>query len=264
MEKLKLGLQIWSVREDFAEKPVETLEKIAQIGYQGVELLYEPRYIPVREPEFYAQALADAGLECYSIMMDWGELQPNVLDSRLEYCKKLPCDTVTLGSLNLKPFADDPNYSSFMLDFVKRTADKIRAAGFKTGFHNHDKDNLTLVDGKTSFFDFLFENITEDFMLNIDTGNAQGGNADPIELVKRYPHRSEIAHFKGYSAENTYVTPIWESEIDVDALIDTLVNVGDTKILSVEFGRRGDYVPMERAEQSYQWLSAKLREKGFY
>ncbi len=259
MKQIQVGLQLHSVREDFVENPEWTLQRVAEIGYQGVELVYSAL---TREAEYYTEILKATGLACYSVMMDWKELQPGELEKALEYCKKLPCDCVVLGSLHLAPLATDPNYESFLLDFVKNTAATIRKAGFKTGFHNHDKDHFNHVANGRTFFEFLFDNIQNDFMLMIDTGNTQGGGADPIEMVKRYPHRTQIAHFKGYSEEKTYLTPLWESELDSDTMLDTLVAEGNAEVLSVEFGRRGDYVPLERAERSYLWLSNKLKEKG--
>jgi len=261
MKQLQVGIQIHAVREDFEENPDLALKRIAEIGYQGVEFVFQ--YL-TRDAEYYAQLLAETGLACYSIMIDWKDLQPGKLEEALEYCKKLPCDCVVLGSLALAPLAEDPAYINFLLDFIKDVVGKIRAAGFKTGFHNHDKDHLThLEDGRT-FFEFMFDTFPNDFMLMMDTGNAQGGGADPISLIKRYPHRTQIAHFKGYSTKATYLAPVWESEIDTDALLDTLANEGDTNVLSIEFGKRSDYVPFERAERSYQWLASKLREKGMY
>lgn len=261
MKQLQIGIQLHSVREDFEENPERTLKRVAEIGYQGVELVYSAL---TREAEFYADAIDAAGLKCYSVMMDWKDLQPDKLEKALAYCKKLPCDCAVLGSLHLAPLAGDPTYAGFLLDFVRDAAAQIRTAGFRTGFHNHDKDHWNRVPDGRTFFEYLFDSISEEFMLMIDTGNAQGGGADPIDLVKRYPHRTQIAHFKGYSAEMTYLTPVWASEIDSAALLDTLANEGDTEVLSVEFGRRGDYVPFERAERSYLWLADKLREKGLY
>ena len=141
-------------------------------------------------------------------------------------------------------------------------AQQQSAVGFLTGFHDHGGDHTTTVDGKKAVFDFLMENTGDDYMMMIDTGNAQGGGADPIALVEKYPHRTQYVHFKGYSTENGYLTPIWDAEIDSDKLIDTLISKGDTRVFSIEFGKRGDYVPFERAEKSYEWLSAKLKEKG--
>ena len=264
MSKIKLGLQIYAVREDFEEAPAETLKRIAEIGYKGVEMNY---FMFNQTAEFYAQALADAGLECYSVMIGEDHLQaaeedPHVLEEIMQYCRTLGCEAIVIGAYNLKPIAEDPTYADKIIERTKAAAEKIRAAGFKVGFHNHDFDHLTKVDENKTFFEFLFENITDDFMLLMDTGNCMGGNADPIEIIKRFPGRTEIAHFKGFSSELRYLTPVWKAEIDSDELIRTLVEVGKAQKFSVEFGARGGYVPFERAEQSYVWLSNKLKEKG--
>jgi len=271
MEKIKIGLQIFAVREDFDEHPAEALQRIADIGYQGVEMIYGGPIVE-RGADFYAKELAKTGLECFSMMFAWSLVEEGKLDDMIEFCKKLKCPVLVLGGIAHEKFAETPDYSEKFLKELKESADKIRAAGLKTGFHNHDYDHLVNINGHMieedgggkSIFDYIIENTDDDYMMMVDTGNAQGGGADPIEMVKKYPHRTEYVHFKGYSTENGYLTPIWEAELDSDELIRTLVEVGDTKILSVEFGRRGDYVPFERAEKSYEWLSAKLREKGLY
>ena len=196
-------------------------------------------------------------------MISWGNEVTEDLDEILDYCKKIKCETVVLGGgVAQLDYGETEESRMAVLVQVKAVAEKIRAAGFLTGFHNHDCDHLTTVDGSKSVFDFLFENTDDDYMMMIDTGNTQGGNADPIALIKKYPHRTPVAHFKGYSSEKKYLTPVWEAEIDSDELIRTLVEDGNVRIFSIEFGARGEYIPFERAEKSYQWLSAKLKEKG--
>ncbi len=270
MEKIKIGLQIYSVREDFWDRPAETLQKVADIGYQGVELNYGDS-MAEHGAELYAKELAETGLTCFSVMFGWQYIDQGRVDEVIEFCKKLKCPVIVLGGINKAHFTDEPGYKDKFLKDVKEVAEKIRAAGFKTGFHNHDVDHMLNIDGGLiaeeggkSVFDYIFENADDDYMMLVDTGNAQGGGADPIEMIKKYPHRTEYAHFKGYSSENEYLSTIWESEIDHDELIQTLVQDGGAKVFSVEFGKRGDYVPFERAKESYQWLSAKLREKGLY
>ena len=92
MEKIQIGLQLHSVREDFAENPEMTLQKVAEMGYQGVELVYSAL---TREAEYYTQLLKQTGLACYSVMMDWKELQPGVLEEALEYCKNFEVKSQT-------------------------------------------------------------------------------------------------------------------------------------------------------------------------
>ena len=72
MEKIRLGLQTHAVREAFDADPVKTIHRIAQMGYEGVEL----NCWTIREdPQFYLDALKDAGLECFSCMATWEQLK---------------------------------------------------------------------------------------------------------------------------------------------------------------------------------------------
>ena len=267
MKKITIGIQTHAVREDFSANPAETLQRIKALGYEGIETTWSAlegaKGGPCSDPEYFLGLLEQNGLQCFSVMLSWGGQVKEKLDGILDYCKKIKCETIVLGGgVAQLDYGETEESRLTILEEVKAVAAKIRAAGFRTGFHNHDCDHLTTVDGSKTVFDFLFENTGDDYMLMIDTGNTQGGDADPIELVKKYPHRTQIAHFKGYSSEKKYLTPVWEAEIDSDELIRTLVEDGDAEIFSIEFGARGEYIPFERAERSYQWLAAKLKEKG--
>ncbi len=215
-------------------------------------------------PEFYVKALKDAGIECFSIMIGWTTIENGELDRVIEYCQKLGCEVLIIGGgVAQLPWAEHGSeYQQEVMDKMNAAVKKIQAAGLLTGFHNHDCDHTTTVDGSKTVFDFLMENTNDDYMMMIDTGNTQGGNADPIALIEKYPHRTQYVHFKGYSSDLGYLTPIWQAEIDSDKLIDTLISKGDTRVFSIEFGKRGEYIPFERAEKSYEWLSAKLKQKG--
>ena len=267
MSNIKIGLQVHAVREDFAEDPAKTLKRIAEIGYQGIEAAWGhlmDENIPDKSAEYYVKALKDANLECFSIMITWKTIVDEELDTVIEYCKKLGCEVLVIGGgVAQLPWTENGvEYQQEIMKQMNAAADKIRAAGLLTGFHNHDCDHTTTIDGSKPVFDFLMENTGDDYMMMIDTGNTQGGNADPIALIEKYPHRTQYVHFKGYSSELGYLTPVWEAEIDSNKLLDTLINVGDTRVFSIEFGKRGEYIPFERAEKSYEWLSAKLKEKG--
>ena len=37
MGKIPIALQLYTVRDDLAENPVQTIQKVSEIGYQGVE-----------------------------------------------------------------------------------------------------------------------------------------------------------------------------------------------------------------------------------
>ena len=96
----------------------------------------------------------------------------------------------------------------------------------------------------------------------IDTGNAMAGGADPIAQIKQFPGRSRIIHLKGFCDETRYLTPMWRSQIDTDALLNTLVKDGGAQVMSIEFGTAVDDTPFGWAEKSYVWMREKLQENG--
>lgn len=258
MEKIFISLQMHSLREDFTNDPAGTLKAVAAMGYRGVEFDFG---IFTESPEFYDQCIRKAGLKCVSLMAGHHLLDSENLGKVIAFCKTLHCDTLVIGALDWPRLEKEPDFRIPMLEQIKTAAATIRDAGLHTGFHNHAGDFATCFDGIT-LFEYLFDNMDEDFMLMMDTGNCMAGGGDPIAMIKKYPHRSRIAHFKGYSEKTGYLTTLWDSEIDNDALIRTLTEVGDAEILSVEFGKRGDYIPMERAKESFDWLYGRLKTRN--
>ena len=81
-------------------------------------------------------------------------------------------------------------------------------------------------------------------------------------MLKKYPGRSPILHIKGYSQAKGYTTPVWESEADMDELLTTALDKCGTKTMVIEFGKRGDYEPFDRAEKSLIWLKETLAKLG--
>ena len=112
------------------------------------------------------------------------------------------------------------------------------------------------------FYEYVCENTPEEFMVMIDTGNIQAGDGSPVDVVRKFPGRSPIVHIKGYSKAKDYATPVWEGEIDWDELFHEMATIGNTQIFSIEFGKRSDYEPFDRAEKSLVWLKEQVAKIG--
>ena len=90
MKEIKLGLQVHSVREAFAEDPIGTLKRIKEMGYTGVEIpmgaiTNANEGLTAKSAEFYKKALEDAGLECYGILTSWEAVQPDHIEQTIRY-----------------------------------------------------------------------------------------------------------------------------------------------------------------------------------
>jgi len=264
-QKVKIGLQLHAVREAFAEDPIATLQRVREMGYTGVEI---PRGaitnanegLTAAGAEFYRKAIENAGLECYGILTSWRDVQPDRLQETIDYNLALNSPFLVIGSVSTKLLPD--------LEAVKRSVEymcqvqkQINRCGIITGYHNHDSDFFHVIDDKT-YFEHVFDNTPSDFVMLLDTGNAQAGGGDSIALLNKYPNRSPFLHIKGYSKAQGYLAWIGQDDLDWPAVCDCAIRTGGAAVFDVEFGQRGNYDPFERAQAAYNVISAILRDRG--
>lgn len=254
MAKYKLGIQAHSVREAFAEDPETTIKRLKKMGYTGLEIPMGPitsmnEDLTGRNAHFYKNILDENDMECYGLLTSWENIQPEHLRETIQYNKDIGSPFLVIGSVPemlVKTMEDVQDTINYMLEVQKI----INQEGIITGYHNHDTDFFNVIEGKT-YFEHVFDNTPEDFVMLLDTGNAKAGGFDAIELLKKYPSRSPFLHIKGYSAEKGYLAYIGQDDFDWEEVIDCALKVGQSTVFDIEFGQRGDYDPFERAENSF-------------
>ena len=261
----KLGIQLHSLREDFKADPARTLYAIREMGYSGVEMPIGS-VTALREglaeegAGFYRRLFAEADLECYGVLSSWDLVQPEVLDRTIEFNLELGSPFLVIGAVP-EPLITTEADADRAIAYMNELHERITAAGLITGYHNHASD-FTNTPGGYSFFERVFSHTPEEFVMLLDTGNALAGGGDCYALLEKYPHRSPFFHLKGYSAEKDYLADIGEDDLDWPRLLRMVYEVGGARTVSVEFGKRGDYIPMERAAKAYCTVSRLLAELG--
>jgi sugar phosphate isomerase/epimerase len=253
MDKVQIGLQIHSLREDFAARPAETLASIAAMGYEGVEFtLGSIRSDPAR----YRDLLAEHGLACFGCLTSWQDVQPEALAETIACNRALGSPFIVIGSVPTKlvPTLAEVKQVVARMGEAQRA---IQGEGFVTGYHNHDSDFLHVVDGKP-FFEHVFDQTPEDFVMLLDTGNALAAGYESIPLLRKYPRRSPFLHIKGYAKEQGYLAYIGDDDFDWPAVLRCAIETGGARTFSIEFGARGDYDPHERAKTSLDRVKAVL------
>lgn len=263
MKEIKLGLQLYSVREAFAEDPIKTLKRVKEMGYTGVEfpmgaITDANEGLTDQSAAFYKNALEEIGLECYGILASWRHLQPDTIQETIKFNKEVGSSFLVIGSVptELVSNIDDAKKE---IAYMRELHKMLNAEGIVTGYHNHDSDFFNVVEGKT-FFEHVFDNTPEDFVMLLDTGNARAGGFDSIELLKKYPGRSPFFHIKGHSDKDGYLACIGQDDFDWEKVIDCAINIGGAKVFDIEFGQRGDYDPFERAETSLNVIKGILEK----
>ncbi len=208
----EISVQLYSIHPELAADLDGSLGKIAEIGLRTVEA-----FDFVRQVDALKAAFDKYGLKAptaHAIMIeDAGVKTPDGLLS-------VPPPEETFAAANalgvevvIDPFVAPDRWAT--LDDVKRNADKLneRAAqakeyGLKVGYHNHDHELTTKIDGRPALE--VFAGLLDPaVLLEVDLYWAAAGGADLIPLLQGFGDRVIAVHVKdgplrpGISARRT-------------------------------------------------------------
>jgi sugar phosphate isomerase/epimerase len=229
MKRIPIALQLYSVREDCARDLRKTLEKVAGMGYEGVEFAgyYDRTAGELRD------MLKDLGLKVAGTHIGIDTLLGGRLKQTIEFNK-------TLGNQFLiVPWIPENmrNSKEAWLKTAKLFNDiagKLKPEGMYVGYHNHDIE-FKPIDGEIPW-DIFFSATIKDVVMQLDVGNAMHGgvSADGIlEIIKKYPKRALTVHVKEYSSKNPLAL-IGEGDMKWKEFFQLCETVGGTEWYIVE------------------------------
>jgi sugar phosphate isomerase/epimerase len=182
----RVGLMLYSVRDECAEDLEATLHEVASIGYEGVELFDLHGHGAGRVRSW----LDEAGLEAAGRHMSL-----DALEARLD---ELAAEAGTLGTPRIVLSWIEPPRSveeaERLATRLGRRSEEAAALGLELGFHNHDGELRVLDDGR-SFLDHLLE---QPLFLELDLGWAWWAGTDPVRLLERTRGHVPLVHVKDF------------------------------------------------------------------
>lgn len=245
----RVGVQLYSLRDDARRDLERTLADIASVGYREVELLGSMNNFGMPAARL-REVLDRNGLRAPSTHVGGNVVDD--LDRNLD-------DALTLGHQYLV-VASLPIQGQRTLDDYRRWADRLNAAGqvtlrrgIRMAFHNHAND-LTPIEGQVPY-DLLIERTDPSLVRHqLDTGNTAMAGRDPIEYLRRYGSRFWLFHIKDVpqmSATND--TELGKGVIDFRRLLASIDDI-DNKFLYVE---QETYpgTPLESVRRDYSYIS---------
>ena len=195
MEKITVGLQLYTVR-DFLEKDfMGTLDKIAEMGYEAVELcgLYGHTAKEVKAK------CAMLGLDPISAHVTLDNMQK---DGVIASYAEIGCKYVVIPWCDSKTdFVGADGYENFK-NVIKKAAEECKKHDITLLYHNHDFE-FVKVDGEYKLDIFYSELSAEVLKTEIDTCWAKVGGADPVQYVLKYTGRAPVVHLKDYIGEKS-------------------------------------------------------------
>ncbi len=232
-----IGLQLWSVRDSLQKDYVKTLEKIAEIGYQDLELICtvtaqglvfgENMRAPELRKNLDRFGLRAAG--CHFVPS--AEMQLEVI---LDDLHVLGVDSLACA---IAFFKDQQEVAEFNTTF-NQYAETCKKHGVQLYYHNHYHEFQ--VFGEQSIYEMMLEQMDKDLvMFEFDTYWATRGGQDPIYWMKKLGHRCDLLHQKDLPAGASPVILFerfgYDSYISLDTMWETqdpdhFTEVGEGKL----------------------------------
>lgn len=199
MSTPEISVQLYSIHRELDADLDGSLGKLADIGLRTVEA-----FDFVRRAEELKAAFEKHGLSAptaHAILIeDEGVATPDGLLS-VPPAEETFAAAQALGvQVVIDPFVAPDRWAT--LEDVQRNADRLnaraeqaKAYGLKVGYHNHDHEFTTTIDGRPVlevFADLLDPSV----LLEIDLYWATAGGADPVALLQRLGDRVIAVHVK--------------------------------------------------------------------
>ncbi len=174
------------------------------MGYKYVE------HANYKDRKFYGYTPAEFKklLEGYGMQMPSGHVQmlPNDYDfAKNDFADKWKYtvdDAATVGQKFLvSPWLDDSlrkNMKDFKeyMEVFNKSGELCKKSGMKFGYHNHDFEFKTKIDGEL-LYDLILTNTDPALVAQqLDMGNLYNGGFKAIDVAKKYPGRFEMMHVK--------------------------------------------------------------------
>jgi sugar phosphate isomerase/epimerase len=225
----KLGVQLWSVKDEIKQDFEGTLTKIAQLGFQGVE--FAGVFGPYADNPTGLKAFMDKNkLACAGAHMHFDALAADQFEKTTAFYKTLGCNNLVIS---MDKRGATPEQSLEMSKELSALQTKLAAKGMRIGYHNHAQEMKGDV-GSTPW-DVIAKNTPKGSIMQQDVGWTVFAGKDPIHYANAYPGRTITTHYKAKFAPGTSGTPILgQDKTDWKALTAANEKVGATEWIIIE------------------------------
>lgn len=244
-EKIPIGLELYSVRQDLAKDLPATVRAVAKMGYEGVEF-FAPyfQWTPDYAKEV-RKLLDELGIRCFSTHNSPRAFEGEGIERAIELNKILGSGFVIMASAGKVENLDGWKR---VADTLNQAAAKMKPAGLRVGFHNHQVEFRPL-EG-TRPIEVLAKNTEKEITLQLDVGTCLEAGGDPVKWIEQNPGRITSIHCKDWSPDPSkgYRVLFGEGTAPWKQIFDAAERVGGVEYYLIE-QEGSTYPPLETVER---------------
>ena len=193
----QIGLQLWTLRKEIEQDLAGTLQRVAEMGYAGVETAFFPEEVTLEQA---GKLLRDLDLPVFAAHAEIPVGKHR--DAMLAMAEAYDCDRMVWHG-----WPEDERYQT--MDGIKRLAEIYNEAlvfaqsnGLHFGLHNHWWEFQEIEEGGYPFY-LIKEMLEPDIFFEIDTYWAKVAGLDPAQVVGDFGGRAPLLHIKDASVLST-------------------------------------------------------------
>jgi len=189
---LPVAVQVYSIRDVAEANFADTLRKVKEMGYDGVEFAglygFDPNYV---------KGLVDGiGLVPISAHIPLDDMLADPEKTFADY-SKIGCKFAVVPYVTEERRPGAEKFEQTIAD-MKMLGEVANKYGMTLLYHNHDFE-FVKVDGEYGL-DVIYNRIPADLLqTEIDTCWVNIGGENPAEYVKKYTGRAPVVHLKDFN-----------------------------------------------------------------
>lgn len=212
---MKVGIQLFSVRNSLRADPVGTMRKVAGIGYKYWEICaFNPdspyNYgldLPVDEGKALLEELGVKVIGSHILEEDM--YNDAYLTAFFDYQAAIGCENPGVAAI----FAKNTEEILGKCKLINKCGKMCQDRGMRFHYHTHFHDYQAF-DGK-QMLDIIMENTDQSYVdLEIDTFWTVRGGEDPIKKIEQYANRIIFLHQKDLNRDALYCKNLWNGTVD--------------------------------------------------
>ena len=255
--KGRIGIQLYSIRNDLPKDFVGSLKKLSDIGYSLVEPYgFSGGTFLNHTMKSLSVLVKDLGMSISGSHVSGRILPENTNAPEWDAWKKTADELKSGGGTWVIQASFPGNIKGATMDVLKRAVEHFnrageicKKAGVKYAYHNHDAE-MGKVDGVV-ILDYLIKNTDPKLVsFQLDLGHVVNGGGDCVHYLSNYPERIPLWHASDFDATTRKYTDVGKGSVPYKTLFD-LPKSGGLKQLTVEQETEGDIFASCKADFDY-------------
>lgn len=254
----KIGLQLYTIRKEIENDFDNSVKKIADMGYLGIESYALPENVTLNHAARYFN---EVGLKVFSMH---SELPVDGInrDIALKMADAYNCDTIVYHGWPQGDKYKNQEALKHTIEIYEETAAFLKTKGLFLGLHNHWWEFQKNEDGILPAY-YLLNHLNKDIFFEIDTYWAKTAGQDPAKIIKDFGKRVRFLHIKDGPAvmgkKGYEQVPVGDGVMDFPSIVKA--GKENIKWLIVEFDEYDKNI-FEGVKKSYSYLTGKYLANG--